>query len=173
MKEKPVTNVVQLNRQLSLKESVVEINKKFTQEADSNNKADRCRLAAGRMLLDLRKRIESGEAGSVNWWAWYESQSFVRSRKDAEKVMAIARAAEPVAAEEIARAKNAAHQQAHRERAAYISGRHQSYQDRDPAPVRGVEADDIVEHALRLVEQMDEQQRTAFFAKVARLRISK
>jgi hypothetical protein len=59
------------------------IHKKFAEAIDSDIKASKARLVAGVMLLDLRKRIDSGEAGDVSWWAWYE-QKFVRTRKDAE-----------------------------------------------------------------------------------------
>ena len=70
------------------------IHKKFAEAIDLNIKASKARLVAGVMLLDLRKRIDSGEAGDVSWWAWYE-QKFVRTRKDAEKPMKLAAAEDP------------------------------------------------------------------------------
>lgn len=90
----------------SLREAVVRINQKFEQALDSDRKTERCRLAAGQMLVELRKRIESGEAGpGVEWWRWYEDSGFVRSRKDAEKVMKLASANDPEAAHEEEKAK--------------------------------------------------------------------
>ena len=60
---------------------------------DANNAEVRCvkhRLQAGQLLLQLRERIESGEAGNgINWWEWCE-QHVERSRKDCEKLMRIA-----------------------------------------------------------------------------------
>ena len=54
---------------------------------DANNAEARCvkhRLQAGQLLLQLRERIESGEAGNgINWWEWCE-QHIERSRKDCE-----------------------------------------------------------------------------------------
>ena len=68
---------------------------------DANNAEVRCvkhRLQAGQLLLQLRERIESGEAGNgINWWEWCE-QHVERSRKDCEKLMRIASADDPEAA---------------------------------------------------------------------------
>lgn len=68
---------------------------------DANNAEARCvkhRLQAGQLLLQLRERIESGEAGNgINWWEWCE-QHIERSRKDCETLLRIANAADPEAA---------------------------------------------------------------------------
>ena len=47
------------------------------------------RLQAGWKLLDLRKRIEDGEEGKVDWWEWYKSKftGHIESQKQAEKLM--------------------------------------------------------------------------------------
>jgi hypothetical protein len=89
----------------TLEEAVKEIDIKFQAAIDADNKGKRARLAAGQMLLDLRKRIEDGEAGAVDWWNWYDQQKFVRGRKDAEKVMRLAGAKNPEAAAETEKAK--------------------------------------------------------------------
>jgi hypothetical protein len=52
------------------------------------------RIAAGDALNELRERVEAGEAGELKWWDWYETR-FRRSRRDAEKVMALAAAPDP------------------------------------------------------------------------------
>jgi len=99
-------SVVQLRQQQTLDEAVREIHRQFAEEQSSKKKAYRHRLRAGEMLLALRKRIEAGEAGvNMSWWDWYESK-FVRSRRDAEKVMALAQADDPEAALENERAAN-------------------------------------------------------------------
>ena len=80
----------------SLRAAVVAINVKFDKEIEHNRKGQRCRLEVGRLLLALRKRIEHGEAGDewrANWRGWYSTQPFIRSYGDANKVMALARAA--------------------------------------------------------------------------------
>ena len=68
---------------------------------DANNAEARCvkhRLQAGQLLLQLRERIESGEAGNgINWWEWCE-QHIERSRKDCETLLRIANAPDPEAA---------------------------------------------------------------------------
>jgi hypothetical protein len=58
------------------------------------------------MLIALRSRIEAGEEGpDVDWWPWYKAKFPERSRKDAEKCMAVAKAEDPDAAEVAAREK--------------------------------------------------------------------
>ena len=63
--------------------------------ATSQRRADKHRLQAGQLLLQLRQRIESGEEGNgIDWWPWCE-QHIERSRKDCEKLMRIASAEDP------------------------------------------------------------------------------
>jgi hypothetical protein len=127
----------------TLDESVESIHRKFAEAFDSDKKGNRARLAAGTMLLNLRSRIESGEAGDgISWWAWYESK-FVRSRRDAEKVMALAASDDPVAADEDEKQRNRTAQQKHRDAA-------------------DVSRDDVVKDALNLVASMDEEQLARF-----------
>jgi hypothetical protein len=88
---------------ISIEDALRAIHAKFAEAERHDSKANDARLAAGRMLIALRKRIESGEVGEVGWWNWYES-NFTRSRKDAEKVMRLASAEDPEAAVEAERA---------------------------------------------------------------------
>jgi hypothetical protein len=100
---------------LTLDEAVREIHSEFAKVLDGDKKAYRARIAAGQLLIALRKRIEAGEAGAgVNWWEWYASK-FVRSRKDGEKVMRLAAADDPEAAAEEERAETRERVAAHRE----------------------------------------------------------
>ncbi|MCX7310194.1 MAG: hypothetical protein NTV56_00335 [Alphaproteobacteria bacterium] len=55
--------------------------------------------------LTLRERIEAGEAGDARWWDWYKD-NIARSRRDGERVMKIARDADPEAAVEAERSAN-------------------------------------------------------------------
>lgn len=100
-----MSNVVKLKQsQLTIDDLIRAIHAKFGAAIDSENKGHRCRVQAGQMLIALRKRIEAGEEGEdVQWWEWYESK-FVRSRRDAEKVMALARSPDPEAAAQEERA---------------------------------------------------------------------
>ena len=61
-------------------------------------------LDAGRMLLELRNRVE---AEGEDRWVWQKGK-FRRSRKDMEKLMRMARADDPEAAFEEEKASNAA-----------------------------------------------------------------
>jgi hypothetical protein len=93
MNERQVTPFV------SLDEAVLRIHRKWQRVVDAQQKAHSARVECGVALLALRARIETGEAGQVTWWAWYETK-FTRDRRDAEKVMAIAATENPQAAHE-------------------------------------------------------------------------
>ena len=87
-----------------LEDAVNAIHDKFAEALAADNRmllqlhrAHHARHEAGRMLLQLRKRIEAGEAGETTWWHWY-SANFTRSRRDAEKCMAMASSENPEAA---------------------------------------------------------------------------
>jgi hypothetical protein len=60
---------------ISLDEAVKAIHVKFAEAIRAEHRAYHARVAAGQMLLDLRKRIEGGEAGDVGWWSWYASKA--------------------------------------------------------------------------------------------------
>ena len=59
--------------------------------------ADDHRIAAGKLLIDAQKRVEAGEAGDITWSDWVK-QHIDRSAGDVRKVMALARAGDPLAA---------------------------------------------------------------------------
>jgi hypothetical protein len=87
MKEVPAIRLIE---ETSLTAAVKEITIAFGRAADATNKAVSYRVEAGFKLRALRKRIEDGEAGEgIVWWNWYNDH-FDRSRRDAEKVMALA-----------------------------------------------------------------------------------
>ena len=142
----------------SLRAAVVAINKKFDKEIDHDKKvergrraATRCRLEAGELLLALRQRIEGGEAGEewrANWWGWYKTQPFIRSRADANKVMALASADDPSAAH--AEEKTAARKSMRRLR----SGANKNVSATDPEVAR----------ILRDIEELTGKQRQQLFA---------
>ena len=94
------SNVVPL---LSLEDHIFKITKLFEGVMNAHGKLVSARVACGKELLALRVRIEGGEAGKVEWWEWY-GERFARSRRDAEKVMALAAAEDPEAAHEAAKA---------------------------------------------------------------------
>jgi hypothetical protein len=86
--------------------------------------SERSRLKAGRVLLEMRRRVEAGEDGEISWWDWYAKNlgPSQRSRKDAQKLLRIAEANDPEAAEDDARKRNAEHQAKHRAKVgAYVS----------------------------------------------------
>lgn len=64
-------------------------------------------VRAGETLLELRERIEAGEAGDVGWWDYYEKH-FAFTRRHAERLMALASQENPQQAHEQAKAKHAA-----------------------------------------------------------------
>ncbi len=151
-----ISNVVALKEVLSKHETAPldavanAINIKLRQADRSDNAASNHRLAAGRMLITLRKRVE-GEG--LNWWK-FAAEHFDRSRKDIEKIMRLARADDPEAAAEAERAE--ARERMARSRASDQAGP-------DGANVRSTQ---LVERALALVEQMDDGERQEFMTKL-------
>jgi hypothetical protein len=78
------------------KQIVNAIDTKMTLAMFASNKAHHHRLDAGRMLNVLRKRIE---AEGHDWWKWHNDH-FARSKRDAQKLLAMASADDPEAAAE-------------------------------------------------------------------------
>jgi hypothetical protein len=140
--------VLKMRGDFTIKQMVDEIHKQFESAREGNKKADRARIRAGQLLIALRKRVEAGEVGeNINWWKWY-AENFARGKRDAFKCMKIARAEDPEAAhdEEI-----------------------ESKRQARKRPRGHFEDEDLVTHALRLVEEMDAKQRQQFFAELRRL----
>jgi hypothetical protein len=74
---------------------IVEIRGHMYDALSTKANYDKYRQAAGQTLLELRRRVEAGEAGEgVNWWQWFEA-NVERSRKDCEKLMKLAAADDP------------------------------------------------------------------------------
>ena len=106
------------DHQENLKQVVARIEASFAKIETYGKKVDDFRISAGKQLVELKARIDAGEAGkNVKWWAWYAENFKNRSRRDASKVMALARSDDPEAAAEEERAKNRAAVAAHRKRA--------------------------------------------------------
>jgi hypothetical protein len=113
-------NKIALNRFIkshdgaSTGDMVEAINIKLNLSVLADNESHHHRLYAGRMLLELRTRVE---AEGEDWWTWQKGK-FDRSRKDMEKLMRMARADEPEMAAQaereetrsrMARLRNGAH----------------------------------------------------------------
>jgi hypothetical protein len=110
------------------------MNLSISSDADANNH----RLDAARMLLALRNRIE---AEGQNWWKWHKDH-FARSKRDAQRLLAIAAADDPPAAATEAAKRNAEHQATHRAKGAtYVShpcerGAARDHAHREDGPVK-------------------------------------
>jgi hypothetical protein len=97
-----ISNITALNKVVAahqtapLDDVVRAINIKLQLAVTADNTATHHRLDAGRMLVELRRRVEA-ECG--DWWQWQQGK-FARSRKDIEKLMRIANADEPEVAAE-------------------------------------------------------------------------
>jgi hypothetical protein len=91
----------------------VQVNAHIYDSRAAARRCDKLRLKAGQKLLEMRHRVEAGEAGDVTWWEWFGQWSglngtvpcLLRSRKDCERLMRIAGADDPEAALEDERAK--------------------------------------------------------------------
>lgn len=113
----------------------------------AESKYQKHRLTAGQKLLELRARVEAGEVGDgVSWWEWFETADIGRGRRDAERLMKMARSDDPDAAHEAEKAES---------RGAY-------QKRRDINVGSDSEEYDIVSHAMNLVGKMSEEQREDF-----------
>jgi hypothetical protein len=151
----------------TLDQLVLDIHKKFRRTIEAHEKFKAARIECGRDLLELRRRIEAGEAGKIiSWWEWYESK-FTRDRRDAERVMAIAAAEDPVAAHEAEKAATRERMRALRARPVPVRGSRPSGAHWSCAPeptVNGGEVlppdptqDDIIIQIIDLFKQLNRQ----------------
>jgi hypothetical protein len=107
------------DHQETIKQVVARIEASFAKVAQYSEKVDQFRISAGKQLVELKARIEAGEAGKgVRWWTWYAENFTKRTRRDAQKVMALANADDPEAAAAEERSKNREAKAAQRKREA-------------------------------------------------------
>ena len=103
------------DHQETLKQVVARIEASFVKIESYGKKVDNFRISAGKQLVELQARIEAGEAGKgVKWWSWYAENFKSRTKRDAQKVMALAKADDPEAAAEEERTKAREGMAAHR-----------------------------------------------------------
>jgi len=88
----------------TLKELLDTFHAKLASAESHEGAANKDRIEAAKALLKLQHRIEAGEAGNVSWWDWFKQNSS-RSRRDAERLLRIAKAEDPEAALEETRWK--------------------------------------------------------------------
>jgi hypothetical protein len=147
------------DHQETLKQTVARIEASFAKIDNYATKHEQYRVSAGKMLVELKVRIDAGEAGKgVKWWVWYEENFKNRSRRDAQRVMALARSDDPEAAAEKERTKNREATAARRElekaaEAAATDGQSQwNEEDFAASIVRGVEQE--VAHLQGIVDDL-------------------
>ena len=155
----------------------------------AKKKAAGNRIAVGKTLLELKTRIEAGEVGQVRWWDWYGTR-FARSRRDAERVMELASAPDPVAAHEVEKMADRERVRASRAAAAEnvrqkvpnsptksngdFGGQNSARPklqvvDPAPEPERPALREELIEQALDLVRQMTTAERLAFVTKLKKV----
>ena len=94
---------------------VVEIRGLMLDVASAESNLGKKRLVAGQRLLELRQRVEAGEAGDASWWDLYDQRlAQFRTRKDAERLMRMAASDDAEAAFEAERTKARERMQKHR-----------------------------------------------------------
>lgn len=113
-----------------------EFHRQYDIGQNSERKAHNARLNAATILKVMRGRVEAGECGDISWWEWFEAHS-VRSRKDAEELLAIADSDDPEEALNDARERN---------RQSHSRGRHR-------------EKEFPVDHLKKLIGKLTDEQR--------------
>lgn len=148
----------------SLDALVIEVRGHVFDAGKAESTCAKYQLQAGWGLLALRKRIEAGEAGHVTWWEYFDTQftGHIKSRKYAERLMSWAQKDDPEGAIEAERDRV---RDAVRESRARRGQLRNGDSNADPSnDNQSSERDeyDIVQHALRLVGRMNEEQRERF-----------
>jgi hypothetical protein len=108
----------------SIDEHVHVVHKKWELMERAAKTATDARLNVALELRALKQRIEEGDAGdqaALDWWDWY-GDHFVRSRSDAEKLLAIAGSSDPPAALQRVREQSQQRKVAFRERLKVVEG---------------------------------------------------
>ena len=94
---------------------VVEIRGLMLDVESAESNLGKKRLVAGQRLLELRHRVEAGEAGDASWWDFYDQHlAQFRTRKDAERLMRMAASDGAEAAFEAERTEARERMQKHR-----------------------------------------------------------
>jgi len=143
---------------VALRPSVIEaahnISIKFAKVDNAHSKARSLRVEIGFELIDLKRRVDAGEAAKVGepeeFWAWIKMR-VNRSVQDMRKCIALAKAKDPEAAAEQEREGTRERMKEYRQRA-------------HSARPAQVESFDRVERAQNLVRSMSEDERERFFA---------
>jgi hypothetical protein len=115
----------------SLDDLTKEINVRLTKSYEYECKAEELakfdkqkakdhRIAAGLLLIEARKIIESGAGGDITWTIWCR-KNVNRSRQDIHKIMKLAGHVEPEAALAAERARNRAYQDKYRKNAENVA----------------------------------------------------
>lgn len=147
-----MAKVIPIQGPLPIESLVVKIREHLVDAQNAQSKFDKHRLLAGQKLVELRERVEAGEVGEgINWWEWYGTQ-FTRSRKDAEKLMRMARSDDPEAAAESEKSQRRENMQRLRD------GAHVGSNEEPDSEY------DIVGHAMNIVAKMTEEERERFDA---------
>ena len=144
-----------------LRPSVIEaahnISIKFAKVDNAHSKARSLRVEIGFELIDLKRRVDAGEAAKVGepeeFWAWIKMR-VNRSVQDMRKCIALAKAKDPEAAAAQERDDNRGYQQ---------KSRAQKAERADSQRPAQVESFDRVERAQNLVRSMSEDERERFF----------
>jgi hypothetical protein len=73
------------DHQETLAQVVKRIELSFDKIKQYSEKTDQFRISAGKQFIELKVRIEAGEAGKgVKWWTWYAANFKNRTRRDAK-----------------------------------------------------------------------------------------
>jgi hypothetical protein len=93
-----------------------EIVTRFDRADAAATKSHNHRVSAGELLVEVRGRVDAGEAGPITWTEWCAVNVPNRSMRDIRRCLALVKADDPDAALEAERANNRVAKQASRQR---------------------------------------------------------
>jgi hypothetical protein len=142
-----MSNVVALKTKNMIDKMVDQIHREFAAATSDTKRAERARVRTGKLLIELRDRIEAGEAGDGKpWWKWF-TENIAIGRSNAKQCMRLAKAKDP----------NAAHDKEKEDAKERMQN------------IRAERSAHPIEYILELIAELNEEQRQQLFAELGRI----
>jgi hypothetical protein len=142
-----MSNVVALKTKNMIDKMVDQVHREFAAAVADTKRADRARIRAGKLLIELRQRIEAGEAGQGIKWGKWCGENIARSKRDINRCIKLAQAKDPEAAHDEEKTEAVERMQKNRD-------------ERSSHPVQ---------YILELIAELNQEQRRQLFSEIGRI----